>query len=364
MNINRNNYENFFLLYADGELCAADKQATDDFLIANPDLKKEFVLLQQTVADPEEIIFPLKNDLLKTGQLDEALMEKLLLKLDNESNQTETSFKELLANNTHAGKEFEFLKRLKLDAEDTFIFQNKALLFKREKDNVVISGFVRWAAAAAIIGFGIFLGLKLLSKRQEGTVAVNSNNNKENFIKSEIVPQVKSEVIVKSSLNIPQKNAAEKVIGKAEALDNIATAVKENKKQNVPVTNKNIVTFNNQNEEKVVLAKKEAIVFPQQNIAPDVQPQLQQIAIAPPVNKKIAAQEDKNLIPLENSFAQKTVLAENENTDNKILYMDEDEIKRTKAVGFFKKIKRVIERTAKIKTGNTLRIAGFAFAAK
>jgi hypothetical protein len=39
--------------------------------------------------------------------------------------------------------------------------------------------------------------------------------------------------------------------------------------------------------------------------------------------------------------------------------MDEDNVKRSKAGGFFRKIKRFVTRTANIKSGNTLQIAGF-----
>jgi hypothetical protein len=41
------------------------------------------------------------------------------------------------------------------------------------------------------------------------------------------------------------------------------------------------------------------------------------------------------------------------------LYMDEDDVKRSKAGGFFRKVKRFVARTANIKSGNTLQIAGF-----
>jgi hypothetical protein len=44
--------------------------------------------------------------------------------------------------------------------------------------------------------------------------------------------------------------------------------------------------------------------------------------------------------------------------------MDEEKVSRTKAAGFLKKIKRTVERTTKIKPGNSLRIAGFEFAVK
>ena len=51
-------------------------------------------------------------------------------------------------------------------------------------------------------------------------------------------------------------------------------------------------------------------------------------------------------------------------SDNKILYFDEEKVKRTKVGGLFRKVKRVFERTADIKTGGTLKIAGFEIAVR
>jgi hypothetical protein len=61
MNINRNNYENFFLLYLDGELNASEQAEVENFLNMHGDLKKEFSLLQYTIQQPSEIIFEPKE---------------------------------------------------------------------------------------------------------------------------------------------------------------------------------------------------------------------------------------------------------------------------------------------------------------
>jgi hypothetical protein len=61
MDINRNNYETFFLLYLDGELGPVDKQAVESFLSENADLQKEFALLQQTIFLPEEMVYEPKE---------------------------------------------------------------------------------------------------------------------------------------------------------------------------------------------------------------------------------------------------------------------------------------------------------------
>ena len=65
MEINRINYEKFFLLYLDRELNSAEMQEVEKFLGENTDLQKEFILLQQTLFVPEEIVFEQKELLLK-----------------------------------------------------------------------------------------------------------------------------------------------------------------------------------------------------------------------------------------------------------------------------------------------------------
>jgi hypothetical protein len=65
MDINRNNYETFFLLYLDRELSLADRQAVEKFLIENTDLQKEFALLQQTIFSPADMILDDKESLLR-----------------------------------------------------------------------------------------------------------------------------------------------------------------------------------------------------------------------------------------------------------------------------------------------------------
>ena len=62
MNINRHNYESFFLLYIDNELCASDRNAVELFVLDNADLKSELYMLQQSIVQPDLITFKAKNN--------------------------------------------------------------------------------------------------------------------------------------------------------------------------------------------------------------------------------------------------------------------------------------------------------------
>ena len=54
MNINRNNYEEFFLLYADNELTAEERTMVEQFIVLHPDLGEELNILSQTKLPHEE----------------------------------------------------------------------------------------------------------------------------------------------------------------------------------------------------------------------------------------------------------------------------------------------------------------------
>lgn len=65
MLINRNNYENFFLLYVDGELTPQEMLEVDAFCQKHPDLHEALLLLMDTRLDNvQDLSFPGKEDLL------------------------------------------------------------------------------------------------------------------------------------------------------------------------------------------------------------------------------------------------------------------------------------------------------------
>lgn len=65
MKINRNNYEAYFLDFAEGRLAPGEEEEIRAFLSANPDLEEEFNMLTLFRLEPEQMIFPRKNALRK-----------------------------------------------------------------------------------------------------------------------------------------------------------------------------------------------------------------------------------------------------------------------------------------------------------
>ena len=89
MNVNQHNYEEFFLLYVDGELSATDKQAVEQFVQANPGLAEELEMLLQMRLTDEPVLFEGKDILFRNETAEINLHnyeEQFLLYVDNELN--------------------------------------------------------------------------------------------------------------------------------------------------------------------------------------------------------------------------------------------------------------------------------------
>ncbi|MCB0777731.1 MAG: hypothetical protein KDB99_15615, partial [Chitinophagaceae bacterium] len=66
MNINRLNYEEYFILYMDNELSNEERRQVEAFTEQHPDLKEELELLSQYKLEPDaDIVYKGKEELLK-----------------------------------------------------------------------------------------------------------------------------------------------------------------------------------------------------------------------------------------------------------------------------------------------------------
>lgn len=169
MNINRNNYEEFFVLYIDNELKAAERAAVENFVDQNPDLKTELEMLQQTImlSDNNEVF--INKELLfrkeseaATGFINEVNCEELfVLYADNELNNTENGLvEEFIYSHPQHQENFELIQQIKFQPEKHIVFPDKSILYRSENDHKVVPMFVRmrtWkmvAAAAVLLMIG------------------------------------------------------------------------------------------------------------------------------------------------------------------------------------------------------------------
>jgi len=363
MFINRNNYETFFLLYADDELPAVERKAVEEFVAENEDLKGELKMLLAAVLPFEEIVFTDKSFLYKDIVFNAALQEKLLLKIDNELSPTDLiGINNILTTNEAALQEYNSLLGTKLSVDDKIVFEEKHLLYKKEKDNVIAFRWVSWAAAAVLIGFGIFLGITVFNKKDIAIspVAINRTNENSNTKQDLTVTDSQNNTVAITSTNT---NKIDKIIvsNQKKALNN-REIVKQEETKNI-LKEKNVNNVNLASEEFIAVNKIAEKTLPLQKLIVKDEPAQDIAAIKNSIKNKPVLIND-NIVPLENTYAKVSSFTEEEKSDNKIFYMDEDEVKRSKVGGFFKKVKRLVERTANIKTGNSISIAGFEIASK
>jgi anti-sigma factor RsiW len=160
--INRSTYEEFFLLYIDGELSAADKQAVELFVQEHADLADELALYQQMRLPAEELAFTDKTVLYRFEAEDinaGNYEEYFLLYVDNELDAvTKEKVEVFVLQHPAYQEQFTLLKQTKLPLE-TLVFTDKQLLYrKEEKKPVVYLYWRRVAVAAVLIGLMVLAG--------------------------------------------------------------------------------------------------------------------------------------------------------------------------------------------------------------
>lgn len=154
--INRNNYEEYFLLYVDNELDEAERSAVENFVKQNPDVATELKMLKQTslIAD-DDIQFDHKKLLYKKeGCISLANYEGyFLLAIDNElTNKEAVELEEFLLKHPQLHTDFTLLKSTVLPCE-LIQFKDKSGLYRTEKKERKIPViFMRVSVAASLIG--------------------------------------------------------------------------------------------------------------------------------------------------------------------------------------------------------------------
>lgn len=367
MNINRHNYETFFILYIDNELSVQEKNAVDVFVHQNPDLKQELVMFQQSILQEEPVAFTDKNSLLKPLPVTDELQEKLLLLLDNELDKSAVkNITATIKQDAACKQEWDILQQTKISADNHIVFEDKASLYKKEQNGRVVA--FRWwrvAAAALFIGFGIG-GAAVYFKSNSNAVieTVATNQPQPGNIKNVTTPgNIKAEAPL-----INQDTAA--------AIKNEATAINNGLKNNVNTIKKVIVPIAKiSSQNNVLVQRAERKNEKPSNHLP--QPSFENLNNNLRNNTAIAnvtiqeAQPNKNNILNEttadkNTYASNASFADDKQDGNSISYGFDDneaETKKTKMGSFLKKAKRVLQRKTNIQTtgDNNFKVANLSF---
>ncbi|HET9055442.1 MAG TPA: hypothetical protein VFN30_01215 [Chitinophagaceae bacterium] len=262
MNINRNNYEEFLLLYADNELTSSDRQIVENFLESNPDLKAELQLLVDTKLPAEPVFFNNKSVLYKKGAFvtAENYESYFLLYADNELSPDENvETEKFAASSPQLQKEFDLIQLTKSEVDKTIVFANKSVLYKREEPSKIIRiSWLRISAAAVTVGFILYSGFLFLNKKSTHNIspivkkqtlpASNNSLLKENPGTGSQTPAANKNTAVAANITHTQtekllvenkQNQSNPLVEKTAVVN---LNVKENKKQKIAVTNQVVNT--------------------------------------------------------------------------------------------------------------------------
>lgn len=410
MDINRHNYETYFLLYVDNELPAAERTAVELFVRENPDLAPELELLGGTILPQEITSFEHKSDLLRKDEVS-AWQEKMLLQLDAElgKEDSDSLFKAMDADKNLA-QEWNILQQTKLDKNETIVFENKASLYRKESGRIVAMRFRRMAIAAAVTGLLLMAAVFVFRKPATpvDTVAKTSEpvkqTDKEN---SELAAQGNTDNSVKKEDALLPADAIQNnttvnnsASDQLTAMNNRKISDKPTVKQPVaPVRVKQQQLINDNNNSNTVAAQlkgQDKVVDTERknrsleninnkesnNIASSTVDKKEEALLQRKVTDGMVAtnqqeKTERTIQPLTSPDIEITALTPNryastasmdnlqqEQKEDKVLFMNEEKVSRSKISGFIRKVKRVIERKANIKTGNGIKIAGFEIAAR
>jgi len=355
MKINRNNYEEYFLLYADNELSQAEKNEVEIFVKQNVDLEEEFNMIKLTINIPDEMVsMPDKLLLIKNASLsfinENNYEEIFVLYHDNElTNEQKNETEDFLKINPQFATEFELIRQSKLSPEENIVYPGKKQLYKKEKVGRIIPLiFWRSLAAAIFIGFGLWIALSYFNQQKSTrTIALNEN------VKSLPAPVVHNGIVEKhtnkekvdaTSLTIKEQNGNEKN-------DN-----------NLKEEQKNIISRRNESRNVIVKAEVKEKILPEENaiqIKPDNR--LEMTAVTEPINNEPDKIERTKIKIPTNDVVQHagtigqnqpamqvqnaSYIADNANDENYVFYnVKSDEFNKTKVGGFLKKVKRIVER--------------------
>ena len=378
MNINLHNYETFFLMYVDNELLAAEREMVEAFVGEYPYLREELELLQDTVLQMEDDMIIDKTSLLKSA----AVEEWMLLHVDNElTGDAKDKLLQHIQSNESLQKDWKLLQQTKLDSQEVCVFEDKALLYRKEKSKLIRFAYVRWAAAAALIAAGFFVGVNMLNKPKGAEIAVQPtlpkttvDNANKNASATELVGTEKDDKnnegqtvpnenetinqatdisnqqkqLVSSKEEAPFKSTKKSVISEVTTSQQMEYASFENNKNKLP-DNKAIVRNSVVGNESLLNTAGTQDLSINLKEKPE-----QRTGIKPVIN---TSKEGNTMV----------MASLNTNTDDNndhIFLMDEDDVNRSKAGTFFKRLKRTVARTAGVKPGSSLKIAGLEFAVK
>jgi hypothetical protein len=366
MNINRNNYESFFLLYVDNELSATERNALELFVQENTDLQEELDMLKLSIVKADDIFFIKKDKLFKPEIIAAEKEEQLLLYIDGElTDAAAKAFEKMVTDDAGLAGQLQLLQQTKLLPADKIIFADKQLLYKKENNRVIPFGRWKLAAAAVFIGVGIW-GTAIYFNSTSTVKSIETADSKgikeiKSVKHSPVViapaPVNRNSVVVAPIINKAEKTT-QQIITKTTSP--VKTQSQISKDNNTAVIDKKVKT---QPDNHLPKPYFENINNPERNKneVAGVTPETPQNKI----NSVVNTVKENKLQPAASDNNVYTVAFNDTNDEDKQdrFELSEEGHKKSKLSGFLRKAKRVLERNTKMKPGdNNVKVANLEFA--
>lgn len=172
--ITSENYEEWFMLYVDNELSAADREAVERFVAGHPDLQEEWEVMSQCKLLPDQhLVFRDRDVLRKTKAAEDLHTDYFLSFIDGELDGKDIAAMEvLIRQHPHTIKELEQWRQTIAYPDATITFPDKESLYKIEGDKKLVwIPLVRIGAAAVIAGAVAFLLLLPVIRHEKAGTA-------------------------------------------------------------------------------------------------------------------------------------------------------------------------------------------------
>lgn len=353
MDITRHNYEEYFILYIDNELNAAERKAVENFVQENPDLEEELIMLQQSVIRPDASLgFAHKEQLLKDiasqGPVNEGNYEEyFVLYGDGElTNEEKDLVEQFVYKYPQYQTGFELIQQARLFPE-TIQFPDKAYLYRTEEDENKVAPFGWWRMIAAAVVL-LIVGTVgwYISINKETTQPVVVVNQPKTVVTKKQEPVVARQQPVETTAPVAQVAEQPKPIEKDQKI----FAVKSNKEPQPNV--------------------QPVIVQPLQ---PEEEPEkdLRHLAVQPIASvveppKPVVVNVPSSVGETASATAIAAAMPDDMNNDK--TYVLNTSVNKTPLRGFFRKVSRVVDKATSFEVSENekggVRIANFELALK
>ncbi|WP_163322688.1 hypothetical protein [Draconibacterium mangrovi] len=249
--INRTNYEAYFIDYLEGDLDEGMIDSFIAFLKANPDLKQELELYEPISLEPEKVTFNKKTELYKSNfDNSEGFDNAAIALLEGDlSEQEKQDFETYLASNPEKEKQAAAFQKAILTADESIVFANKKKLYKKAPGKTILLWTSRMAAVL-ILGLVIFNLVNRNSMVEEITsqqiAEVEKAPQQTSEETPEIIPENNEQVAVVENTPIEAPAPAKQISPKKPVIEDI---IEENNSTSAP---------------DELLAMRETIVVPEE----------------------------------------------------------------------------------------------------